>query len=258
MIRMTPKEFLETGLLEQYVMDLLDPQEAKQVASYIEKHPSLVKTYNEMQETILNLAESHGIQPPAEMKAKVMQGIEPQKAISETTASSSWIKYLPSIAAVLFGAISLISYNKINTLERKIQSEKIAYTTLSEDCENAKKEYENQNRIYAFYKDANTESVILSGNAKAPDFELVSRYNKNTSSLILDVTQSAKISDDKVLCLWGDKDGKMILIAKLDPSALGSMIPFDSKMESFNVTIEERKASIDHPDVSQLIASAAI
>jgi len=50
----------------------------------------------------------------------------------------------------------------------------------------------------------------------------------------------------------------MILITKLDQGADPQMVAYDKDMESLNVTIEEKSDVIDHPDVSQLIASVAI
>jgi len=121
-----------------------------------------------------------------------------------------------------------------------------------------KKTLDSQNKIYAFYKDTNTESAVLKGNEKLPKFEVVSRYNKSKSQLILDTNSRYSIGNDKMLCLWGDIDGEMILIAKINESTQGEIIDFSSDMTSLNVTLEDLKEEIDHPDVSQLVASVSI
>ncbi len=255
---MTPEEFLNTGLLEQYLMGLLSEEESTQVASYISKHPSVKKTYEELENTIYNLAESHQIRPPASLKEGVMHQIKSEKDIISSSSSKPWIKYLTGAAAVLLGIICILSYQKIDRLDAQLKEEKIAYENLESSCEASKKSFDTETKFYAFYKDSNTQSTVLKGNAKAPDLKLVSHYNKNKSQLILDLDNAQSIPENKMLCLWGDKEGKMILIAKIDESSLGKLVSFDSEMNSFNITLEDLQEEIDHPDVSQLVASVSI
>lgn len=256
-MKMTPEEFLNTGLLEEYVLGLLSEVEAGEVEAYMAKHPSIKNTYNDMQNTISNLAKSHGIIPPAHVKENVMQSIGNSNRII-IPKENNWFKYAASALAILLGVLSIISYNKIQSLSTELKMGKKAYAELSSDCEKNKEAYENSSRIYAFYKDPNTQSAILKGNKKAPDFELVSHYNKTEGQIALNISSTTDLPNNKMLCLWGDVQGEMILIAKLDPSTMDNTLPFDGKMTSLNVTIEDLQDEIDHPDVDQIISSVAI
>lgn len=256
-MKMTPEEFLNTGLLEEYVLGLLTDAKADKVQAYIAKHPSIENTYIDMQTTVSNLAKSHGIIPPAQVKSKVMQSIGNSNRII-IPKENNWLKYVTSAIAIILGIISIISYNTIKSLATELKMEKKAYAELSSDCEKNKEAYETSSRIYAFYKDPNTQSAILKGNEKAPNFELVSHYNKTEGQIALNISSGTDLPNNKMLCLWGDVKGEMILIAKLDPSIQDKIIPFDKNMTSLNVTIEDTQDEINHPDVSQLIASNAI
>lgn len=258
MNRMTPEEFLNTGLLEQYIMGLLSKEESQQVESYINQYPTIRKTYEELENTIFNLAESHQIRPPASLKNKLMQEIKSNNTTLTTSQSTPWFKYLTSAAAILLGLISILSYNKIQDLTQQLDEQISAYTELEITCEESKRSFTEQTKLFAFYSNSSTQSVILNGNNKAPNLELVSHYNRDRSEIILDLTGTPDIAQNKMLCLWGDKDGKMILVAKLDGNAFGNLIPFDSQMNSLNITLEDLKEEIDHPDVSQLVASVSI
>lgn len=258
MNRMTPEEFLKTGLLEQYLMGLLSEKEAKEVALYISQHPSIQKTYNELESTIYNLAESHQIKPPDSIKGNVMDQIMAIDKSADASVSTPWSKYLMYTAALLLGLISILSYYKVQKLSNQLQKRNIEYANLEDSCKESKKQYDQQSRLFAFYKETNTQSIILNGNEKAPRLKLVSHYNKEQSQLILDLQNHDDIAKDKMLCLWGDKDGEMILITKLNESTNGTLLSFDNQMNSFNITLEDIQENIDHPDVSQLVASVAI
>lgn len=258
MMNLSPEEFLETGLLEQYALGLLSEEEASEVADYISKHPQVMSLYDELQDTMYNLAESHGITPPDRVKTKVMENISTTTDISNTTKSISWLPHLSTAAAILLGLSTLFYYNIVTNLDKQLKTKSAEYAQLENDCELTKKTLDSQNKIYAFYKDTNTESAVLKGNEKLPKFEVVSRYNKSKSQLILDTNSRYSIGNDKMLCLWGDIDGEMILIAKINESTQGEIIDFSSDMTSLNVTLEDLKEEIDHPDVSQLVASVSI
>ena len=253
-MKMTPEEFLNTGLLEEYVLGLLTDAKADEVQAYIAKHPSIENTYIDMQNTVSNLAKSHGIIPPAQVKSKVMQSIGNSNKII-IPKENNWLKYVASAIAIILG---IIAYSTIKSLATELKMEKKAYAELSSDCEKNKEAYETSSRIYAFYKDPNTQSAILKGNEKAPDFELVSHYNKTEGQIALNISSATDLPNNKMLCLWGDVQGEMILIAKLDPATMDNTLPFDGNMTSLNVTIEDRQDEIDHPDVSQIVSSVAI
>jgi len=160
--------------------------------------------------------------------------------------------------AALVGALAIYSFAMWKSTVRELKHQQSEYALLKNDCERSQKESAIANNLMAFYQNPDTQSAILTGNSKADEFSMVARYNPRRSKVALEVLSVADIPSDKVLCLWGDKDGKMILITKLDQGADPQMVAYDKDMESLNVTIEEKSDVIDHPDVSQLIASVAI
>jgi len=257
MMRMTPKEFLESGFLEEYTMGLLSDDKAREVREFIEKHPSVKTVYDEHQRAIKEMAEAHAIAPPAGIKGAVMSAIQP-----EVTPTMLPPKIKPSygswILATLVGALAIYSFAMWKSTVRELNHQKSEFALLQNDCEHAKKESAVANNLIAFYQNPNTKSTILTGNGIAEEFNMIARYNSAREEVALDVLTPAQIPANKVLCLWGDKNGKMILIAKLDQSSKAQMVKYDKDMESLNVTIEEMADVIDHPDVSQLIASVAI
>ena len=257
MKRMTPNEFLESGFLEEYTMGLLSDEKAKEVQAYIEAHPTVKAVYDEHQKAIREMAETHAVSPPNGIKGAVMSAIQPEPTpkVADNKAPTSYGSW---ILAALVGALAIYSFAMWKSTVRELKHQQSEYALLKNDCERSQKESAIANNLMAFYQNPDTQSAILTGNSKADEFSMVARYNPKRSKVALEVLSVADIPSDKVLCLWGDKDGKMILITKLDQGADPQMVAYDKDMESLNVTIEEKSDVIDHPDVSQLIASVAI
>ena len=102
---------------------------------------------------------------------------------------------------------------------------------------------------------------MIKGNTLIPDFQISFFYDKN-QEIVHYSTPTIDLPSDKCLQLWGDIEGEMIPLGVLNQTVAGSFttIVFDSKMESFNVTIEDKLENVfqDHPDVSQLVGSISI
>ena len=253
---MTQEEFLETGLLEQYVMGLLSDKESQDVEEYIAKFPEVNRLFKEHQKGILEMAESHSITPSPNVRTSLMNEINTTQKTSPNNMTAGISVAI--VFAVVMMAIASYAIMKLRDTTRALNEQEMKFALLELDCKKAKRQSEKTNLLFAFYQDEETELTMLKGNAKAPNFNLFARYNMSSGQIALEILNPLSLPDNKMLCLWGDKNGKMILIAKLDKTGQDKLIAYDSQMVSLNVTIEEKTEDIDHPDVSQLIASVAI
>lgn len=254
---MTKEEFLNSGLLEEYVMGLLSDDESAKVGAYIASNPSIKKLLLENEEAILNLANSQGVTPPKGAKASILDAInEIENPV--TGSSGTFIKSILPILAGLLLAVSIYSLIQWKNSKNELKDLKEKFATLSKDCEEAQKLADQNNALIAFNQNPDTKSSILVGNANAPDFDLLARHNKVTGELSLEMINPIPLPPSKVLCLWGDKNGEMILISRLDDESQNNLIAYDPEMVSLNVTIEKNMDDIDHPDLTQVVASVAI
>jgi hypothetical protein len=253
---MTKEEFLDSGLLEEYVMGLLSEEDSVKVGDYIAANPSIEKLYKEQEKTIMKMAVTHGITPPSRAKDSIMEALNsPTRSIPNKGFSSL---FLSAILPLVLAGITIYSIIQWRNVTQELNIQKSNFATLSSECDEARKKAELKNSLFAFNQNPDTEISILNGNDRAPSFDLLARHNKLTSQLSIEIINPIVLSNNKILCLWGDKDGEMILISKLDEKVENQLIAFDPEMESLNITIEDNVEVISHPDVNQLIASEVI
>ena len=139
-----------------------------------------------------------------------------------------------------------------------MESQAASYAALDHDCELVRKISKAQEQQLAFYTHHATRSKELKGTVKGESFKAVAFYNDISQQIAFDIVNETTLPKGKCLYLWGDLNGEMIKITKVDSEADTGILNFDKNMASLNITIEDSAVEIDHPDVSQLVASVNI
>ncbi len=244
------KDFLDSGQLESYIIGGLSPDEMPQVEKMIADHPAIQEEYMRLQESLQSLAFQGAMQPPSAVKESILQSVKNTPNSSQTSTSKwLWIGATGILAiATLYAGFW---GNKTNKAKQQLEQD---YATLLENCS------KNEQMIASFFE-TNTNKKAIVGNGLMPSFQASFFYDKNKQSMHY-ATSGIDLPNDKCLQLWGDIDGEMIPITVLQtlPDGTYTTVAFDRKMESFNVTIEDKieNGFQDHPNVEQLIGSVSI
>jgi mannose-6-phosphate isomerase-like protein (cupin superfamily) len=69
---MNLQDYINSGILEQYCLGLLDSTEANQVASYCLQYPELRKELNSIEEAMEKMAAEKATPPPTQLKEKIL------------------------------------------------------------------------------------------------------------------------------------------------------------------------------------------
>jgi hypothetical protein len=247
---MSVREFLNSGLVEQYVLNLLEKNsDVELVERYIRQYPEVKKYYHQIQDDILKLAKENAITPPQHIKSKVLDKITNSNNTASTARPSNRI--LSALAGFLFLGLLTLGYFYTKAIQEKAKVE-ASYEALMKDCEIQK--YATA-ELLDFYQNKNTKSIALKGD----NFNSTFYYNKETEQLKLASINQQTLPKGKCFYLWGDIDNKMVKVGRLDEMEIAeTFMKFDKNMISLNVTIEDADVEIDHPNVSMLVGSVRI
>ncbi len=247
------KDFLESGQLESYVMGSLTKEENAFVEKMINTHPQINTEYLKIQNELEILAMKNSIDPPVELKDEILTKATKSSTFQSTpkTAQFPW-------AWIMLSALlcSFLIYSLIDVQNKKKENEdlKLNFASLEEDCQ-------KKDQLFASLFNVDVEKGEIVGNELLPSFEIAFLYNKE-KQIVHYAASSVELPTNKCLQIWGDKEGKMIPLGIISETIAGSYnsIDFDNKMESFNITIEDRieNSFQDHPDVSKLVGSLSI
>ncbi len=249
----TIEKFLETDLLERYLMGTTSDEENAQVALYIEKYPEVSARYDELQENLEAYSKSYAVAPPEGTRDEIIKAI----AIDSANKKTPWYAIAATIAALFFAGSSFYLYSVNNQLadENALVNEEIATLRNQNTLANSRlvDAYDELARI----RNPETEKYVLRGNQRAKNLKTVAYINSIEKVSLINVVDLPDLPEDQVFQMWADVDGEMVSLGVLEKAENKLLsIPYKENASSYNITIEP-KGGNDHATVENLVANIA-
>jgi anti-sigma-K factor RskA len=265
---MDKNEIIQSGLLEEYVLGLISPQQKEQVEAMMEKHAEIAQTVEEMQGAMQSYCKSIVKPPPPGLKEKILKNLGTMSKAPKTPSlpvfynanRSLWAKIGPlsAAASVVFILLSAFLFIK----NQDLQNDMITYREVLE-----KSRQENSQMITemamvqdqaSFLQDIRTAHVHLTGTDKAPQATAVAYWNDKNQKVYLNIIDLPSPPDNMTYQLWADVQGKMINMGILNNiRSSWIQLPYIPQAESLNVTLEKEGGS-PSPNTEQIFIRGTI
>jgi len=235
--------FLESGLLERYLVGDTNNSENYKVESYISEYPEVKEQFNMLQDNLEILAKSNAIEPPNNMLSSILAEIEetPVITLRQQRKPMPWFGIAASVAALIFGAMSFFLFNQNQAL---LEKNTLANTELNESRLNAAQTNSKLAEItkrYDMLNNPETNKYILRGNKRAKDLKTVAYINSTDKLSLIDVVDLPQLPDDQIYQLWAEVNDKMVNLGILDESNRNLIpVPYLEDALSYNITIEPK------------------
>ena len=256
---MNKDKFLQTGLLEQYVLGLTDEEETAVVKQYADTFPEVQSEIDQMREAL----DQYAVMPPEELKSRVMHGVEQADQQSDADAGapgparsgSNWMGAI--FLAVLIGA-SLFLYRGKAAAERDLASLESQYMTFQAECERQKAALQQEQQVFATLTHEATVPVRLQATGLQANAEAVAYLNGLEKVAYINAGLLPELPTGKTYQLWADVEGEMINMGVLQQQNKGlQAVSYIDHAESLNITIEPEGGSAK-PTVEQLVANGEV
>jgi len=191
------KIFLNSDLLEKYLLGTTNEQENLQVERYIAMHPEVRKTYDELQENLEAFAQLHALKTPEGLKQKIIARIK-----SENASRKRFFRYAiaASFATLLFAGASYFFWNQNQNLQEENQMVNNKIQLLEDNMNERLEDVRNQ---FIVLNNPKTKKYNVNGNKKAKELKAVAYVNPvKKLSMLSDVGRS-KRQNDKSRCYSG-------------------------------------------------------
>ena len=267
--------FITSGILELYVNGLASPEEVKEVEDLAAQHPEIQQEIDAIREVMEQYVLSHQVQPPAGLKAKVMQltsGAAPQPAKAmpsqaQTPArpmddnlktrnnnSSTVAAWLLALGMFVAGAAAWLFFDQNKKIQQELDLTQAEFSQFKTDCEERQKRNETLNEQFIAIRHQATRPVQMKGTKLAEDAVAVVYWNNVRRTSYLDVVNLPVPPAGKQYQLWAIVDGKPadmgVFEVKIDSNDLQS-VPFVEKAQAFAVTLEPEGGSAN-PTLDQM------
>jgi anti-sigma-K factor RskA len=242
--------FLETDLLEKYLIGTSSQEEALQVERYIAMYPEVRETYRELEENLETFAKMHAIKTPEGLKARILQRVGAQNS------GRRWFRRYAaaaSIAAFLFAGSSYFFWDQNQGLQEENTVVNNKIKDLEEDMREQLEDVRNQ---FIVLNNPQTKKFEVKGNKKAVELKAVAYINPVKKLSFINVTSLPNLPEDKCYQMWAEVNGEMVnlgILKNVDDKDKLRPLPYAEHAVSY-ITIEPQGGN-DTPTVQNIVAN---
>ncbi|MBD0832372.1 anti-sigma factor [Aestuariibaculum sediminum] len=247
--------FLNSGLLEKYLLGETTVSETEMVETYISKYPEVQNAYNTLQYNLEVVAKTNAVEAPASILNSVLDELDdaPVVTMKRRKNYKSWYKYsiAASVAALLFAGTSYIFYNQNKKLSQENQIVVDEIFDLRSDIEMNNKKLDNLMQQFKQLNDPETYKYIMQGNNRAKNLKTVAYINPKDKTSMIDVVSLPQLPEEQCYQIWAELQDKMVSLGILSETDRQlRQLPYTENALGLNITIEPKggntTASLDN------------
>jgi len=234
------KEYIESGIIESYVMGLASESERAEFERLSAQHPELVAARRKFEEKLEAYASENAVPPPPEVKVKVFKAIINMEN-STNARPSGLLRFVAAAAVVLLVAMGYL-YFQTRQENRDLSSANDRLRDKVTETDSILKQIIGEQKAIS---DSNTLVVNMVGTKAAPKSSANVYWDSASSKVYLVVRNMPELPSDQQYQLWALIDGK--------PADLGVFDARDQKVilqmkgtkraQAFAITIEKKGGS---------------
>jgi len=252
------KKYIESGILEQYVLGLLSVEDRMAVEQNIAKYPEIKTELDQIEQTFESYISLHQRPAPQGLEGRILEkikNIDPDPPGSTGPSAQpnapksgppKWSLFLlATVAAIglLFAGYSNAQNQKkaaqVSSLEQEL-------AVLKTDCDEKDQTINTLQEQLQIIRTANNSLIQMNGTPKAPGAIASIYWNENTRKTYLDIVNLPPPPTDKQYQLWAIVDGTPVDMGVFDVVLDGSTlqeVPFIENPQAFAVTLENKGGS---------------
>ncbi|CAG4990185.1 hypothetical protein DYBT9275_00472 [Dyadobacter sp. CECT 9275] len=274
---MNIQAYIESGILEEYVLGTVSPQEKQEVECmshiYPEIKQELLRTENALEEYALK----HQTAPPASLKeslfskmnfeeipvadepdnaevngnplvvpegdSKVIDNVFIRQESKEVVPFWAKLSAAASVLLILFAGWAVMQMSDLKKQREALLSEA---NGLKVEMDQVKQEMHYSVELAKLYRDPSYKVIHMAGLEKSPQSTVAAFWNTQTNEVMLDVEKLPAAPEGKQYQLWSIVDGVPVDIGMLDHQFIGKVLRMKSTKAgpvAFAITLEKQGGS---------------
>jgi len=244
------KTFLESDLLEKYLLGATNREETARVERYVVMYPEVRKHFDELQENLETYAKLHAIPTPEGLKAKILNRIRLQDRGRRKIRRYA---IAASVAAFLFAGSSFFFWNQNKNLKDENTLVNNRIQNLEADMRQQLEDVRNQ---FIVLNNPQTKKFLVNGNEKARELKAVAYVNPVKKLSYINVRNLPNLPEDQCYQMWAEVNGEMVnlgIIKRFEDRDKMLALPYAENAISY-ITIEPMGGNIS-PTVQNIVAN---
>lgn len=246
------KIFLDSDILEKYLLGDTTKEESQQAERYIAMYPEVRESYNQLQDNLEAFAKMYAKKTPEGLKEIIMKSAKMEKV-----ASRKFFRYAiaASVAVMIFAGSSYFfwSQNKSLQEENTLVTNKIKYLE-----DNMKDQLEDMRNQFIVLNNPDTRKYTLKGQREAKELKAIAYINPVKKLSYINVSNVPNLPENKCFQMWAEVNGELVnlgVIKQFDDKDKLLALPYADKAVSY-ITIEPEGGNTS-PTVENIVANIA-
>ncbi len=232
--------FLNSDLLEKYVLDDISASDRLKVEHYISTYPEVEEAYLKLQDNLEILAKAHAVEAPKASLSNIFEALDEDSKIISLNSRKRipWFNIAASIVALICaGALYMKNeQNKALLEENQVVVDEIF--DLRSDIEDNNKRLDNLMQQLMELNNPETAKYVFRGNDRAKDLKTVAYINPIEETSMIDVVSLPQLPEDKTYQLWAEMQDRMVNLGILDASQRNlQSVPYIKDALALSITI---------------------
>jgi hypothetical protein len=260
------KAYIESGILELYVLGDVTPAEKLQVEEMASRHPAIKAELGEIEHSMELFAAENAVEPPEQLRDRVLNSLltnfsddnnfptkHPQPVkdnvvkMAAAPQPNSFFKY--AFAACL--ALLIVSVAALISVYGKLQDANTQLVALNSSNQHFTKTVNFMDRQLSIYRDTSFKVIKLKGTANLPKGLALVAFSPAKKKVVIDLADLDMPVNDKThqYQLWALVGGKPVSLGVFDKDNTDNTMMKEmgsvNVAQAFAVTLEPRGGSIN-------------
>ena len=214
--------FLNSNLLNKYLVGETSYEESKEVEFFINNYPEAAEAYEKLQNNLELIAKAGAVEVPDHVLGNILEALEDTndtKVIQLVqNKKTSWYSIAATAAAVLFAVSTFFLYQKNMGLmdENNVVVDEI-YDLRSDIEKNNAKLTELSIELNKL-NNPDAKKYVINGNDRAKNLKTVAYINPVDKTSMIDVITLPQLPEDQHYQIWAELQDRMVKLGILDES----------------------------------------
>ena len=237
--------FLNSDLLDKYLVGNTTPEETIMVEAYVAKYPEVKDSYNTLQYNLEIVAKSNAIEAPEHLLNNILSALDEKPVIALKTAPKrkTWYKFsvAASIAALIFASSTFMFYMNNQDLLRENEIIADEIFDLRSDIDQNNKMLSDIMLQFKQLNNPETQKYIIKGNFRAKNLKTVAYINPVEKTSMIDVVSLPQLPEEQCYQIWAEVQDKMVSLGILNETDSQLIpLPYTENALGLNITIEPK------------------
>lgn len=265
---MNIRAYIESGILELYVLGALSAEEQQEVSAMLAKHPELVEELNRIEGDLMQVAESNA---PESLNADILSNalesikatenqapkvipLHKKEEVPEAGSSKKFLNYalVAASVALLFSlGLNYNFYTNLQDTKEELADLRNQNSVFANDLEIQTAKFETSKNQLLALSDPNTIKVGLKGIEGKEDALATVFWNTETKQTYINVNNLPEPPEGMQYQLWALADGVPVDAGVFDVNSEIQLTKKIHNAQTFAVTLEEAGGK-PSPNLEQL------